>query len=306
MAKRVASIAVRPPAPAPVPVPDNPALVFERLARDKNIDPDKLEKLINLQERIFQHQARERFDAAFALMQNELPSIGKKGQILNKDRTTVRSTYARLEDIHAVVKPILAKHGFSLRHRTEWPADKPKTIRIVGILTGYGHREESAFEAEADRNEFRTTIQDQGSTVSYGRRYTTKDLLNLTEVGVDNDGQAPPKKPIRRETHRAAPTGQNQTQPNASKQNQTQPNASARQAEPTDPAIINQKQRQRLWVIIRKVGREETEVKTWLKAVLGIDSTKQIRRRDYDAVCQAVERPGPLPLPRDREPGEEG
>jgi hypothetical protein len=288
VAKRVTSIAVRPPAPAPVPVPDNPALVFERLARDKNIDPDKLEKLINLQERIFQHQARERFDAAFALMQNELPSIGKKGQILNKDRTTVRSTYARLEDIHAVVKPILAKHGFSLRHRTEWPADKPKTIRIVGILTGYGHREESAFEAEADRNEFRTTIQDQGSTVSYGRRYTTKDLLNLTEIGVDNDGQAAPKKPIRRETHRAAPT------------------SPAAEPTPTDPAIINQKQRQRLWVIIRKVGREEAEVKTWLQAVLGITSTKQIRRRDYDAVCQAVEKPGPLPMPREREPGEEG
>ena len=294
MAKRAMKLAVRPVATAvAVPVPDNPALVFERLARDKAIDPDKLAKLIDLQERIFIHQARERFDTAFAAMQAELPAIDKKGKILNKDKTTLRSTYARLEDIHAVIKPILQKHGFSIRHRTEWPADKPGIIRVVGILTGYGHREESAFEAPADRNEYRTAIQDQGSTVSYGRRYTTKDLLNLTEVGVDNDGQAPPRKPIRpARADAAGPPAQKAQTPAAQE----------------DPAIINQKQRQRLWVIIRKTGRDELEVKAWLKTVLGIDSTKKIRRRDYDAVCQAIEHPGPLPGPvvREREPGEEG
>jgi hypothetical protein len=59
-----------------------------------------------------------------------------------------------------------------------------------------------------------------------------------------------------------------------------------------------------LWVIIRRVGRTEDEVKDWLRATLGLQSTKLIPRRHYDAVCQAVEAEGPLPG-RTREPGED-
>lgn len=162
--------------------------VFERLAKDPNVDPEKLERLIALQERIMRHNAKASFDAAFAKMQPEIPEIDEKGQILVKG--TLRSTYAKLEDIHKVIKPILARHGFAIRHRTEWPTEKPNIIRIVGILSHQeGHSEESAFEAPKDASDYRTDIQSQGSTVSYGRRYTTLDLLNIATRGADNDGQ---------------------------------------------------------------------------------------------------------------------
>ena len=62
---------------------------------------------------------------------------------------------------------------------------------------------------------------------------------------------------------------------------------------------------QRLWMIIRKSGRSEGEIKAWLAVAYGIDSTKKIRRRDYEAICAAVEAPGPLPEPTRREPGED-
>jgi hypothetical protein len=73
---------------------------------------------------------------------------------------------------------------------------------------------------------------------------------------------------------------------------------------PKEDEPITQPQRQRLWVILKKSGRVETEAKMWLKAVYGVDSTKELKRRDYDDVCAAIEATGPLPMPRDV--GEEG
>lgn len=163
--------------------------MIERLAAMPDFDVAKLEKLIDMQERILDRNARAAFEAAYAQMQPELPEIDENGRIKNKDGST-RSTYAKLEDINKVIKPILKQFGFSIRHKTEWPVDKPKIIRVVGILSHRdGHRETSEFEAAADESDFRTDIQSEGSTVSYGRRYTTLDLLNITTRGLDNDGQ---------------------------------------------------------------------------------------------------------------------
>jgi hypothetical protein len=165
--------------------PSREVSMFERLALDPSVDVAKLEKLIEMQERIMRHNAKAAFNAAFAKMQPTIPEIDEKGKILVKG--SLRSTYATLEDIHAAIKPTLAKHGFAVRHRTEWPKDG--IIRVVGILSHeQGHAEESVFEAPMDRSEYRTDIQSMGSTVSYGRRYTTLDLLNIATRQQDNDG----------------------------------------------------------------------------------------------------------------------
>lgn len=176
----------------------HPVEMFERLAKDPGVDVEKLERLIAMQERIMRHNAKSAFDGAFSRMQAELPEIAENGKILVKG--VLRSTFATLEDIHAAIKPILRTYGFAIRHRTEWPEGKAGIIRIVGILSHeQGHSEESCFEAPADKSDYRTDIQSMGSTVSYGRRYTTLDLLNITTRGLDNDGQRkqadPPKAP---------------------------------------------------------------------------------------------------------------
>lgn len=178
------------PAPESLPAvqPPDVALMFERLASNPAVDPEKLERLIAMQERILRHNAKAAFDASFAKMQPKVPEIDERGQIAVKG--SVRSTYATLEDIHKVIKPILAEFGFAIRHRTEWPADRSGIIRIVGILSHeQGHSEETAFEAPMDKSEYRTDIQSMGSTVSYGRRYTTLDLLNISTRRADDDGQ---------------------------------------------------------------------------------------------------------------------
>lgn len=65
---------------------------------------------------------------------------------------------------------------------------------------------------------------------------------------------------------------------------------------------------QRLWVICKRSGRTNEEIKTWLKRRWGYASSKDIKRKDYDAVCKAIEAPGPLSGDDGRireEPGED-
>ena len=155
--------------------------MFERLATDPNVDVDKLERLIQMQERILTHQARAAFNTAFAVMQGEIPTVEERGK-------TDKGRYARLEDIIEIVRPILRNHGFTLSHRTEWP--DAKTVRVIGILRHReGHEVTSEFLSCADTSGSKNAIQALGSAVSYGRRYTTKDLLNIVTTDEDDDGK---------------------------------------------------------------------------------------------------------------------
>jgi len=171
--------AVAPPSTAMVPA----VLMFERLAANKDVDVAKLERLIAMQEHILAHQARAAFNHAFAAMQAEIPTIleGAAGD-------GGKWTFAPLEDIQTVLRPILVRHGFGLSFRTEWP--DPSTIKVIGLLTHRdGHERTSEFLAAADTSGSKNAIQARGSAVSYGRRYTTKDLLNITTRGADDDGR---------------------------------------------------------------------------------------------------------------------
>jgi hypothetical protein len=166
--------------------PTGLALVIQRLAENPQVDLAKLEKIIELQERISDHQAKAAFDAAFARLQGELPTIYEKGR-------TDKGRYAPLEDIIGAVRPLLAKHSFSLSHRTEWPTDG--RVKIIGILAhADGHEKTSEFLTQADTSGSKNAVQALGSACAYGRRYTTKDLLNIVTTGEDDDAHATAQK----------------------------------------------------------------------------------------------------------------
>ena len=173
---------------APVDTPGTGlAVVIERLAANPSVDVAKLEKIIDLQERILRHEAEAAFNAAFAAMQPEIPVI-----IEHQIGDGGKWSYAPLEDIVAPLRPILARHGFSLSHETQWPDGK--TIKVIGHLTHRnGHARRSEFQSQADNSGSKNTIQALGSSVAYGKRYTTKDLLCIVTKGEDDDGETSEK-----------------------------------------------------------------------------------------------------------------
>lgn len=66
---------------------------------------------------------------------------------------------------------------------------------------------------------------------------------------------------------------------------------------------ITEQQLKKLWMTIRRMGRGEEEVKYWLLHKYKLDSTKAIKRKDFENIVHAIEHPGALQV---RTPGEEG
>jgi len=165
---------------APAPQSDLATQIVS-LAANKDLDVAKLQALIEMQERVMRSQAEAAFNEAFAIMQGEIPTVVERGK-------TDKAAYATLEDIVETVRPILTRHGFALSHRTEWPATG--IVKIVGILAHrLGHQRESEFITPADSGPGRNAIQALGSAVTYGRRYTTNDLLGIVTRKMDDDGR---------------------------------------------------------------------------------------------------------------------
>lgn len=254
--------------------------VFEKMARTVK-NPAALEKLIELQERILDREARMAFEAAYAVMEPEIPRITKRGAILNKEKV-IQSRYAKYEDIRAVVDPIMRRHGFHVHVRVTWPENG--IAEVIGTLTHVGgHSRESRFRAASDASGGKNAIQGLGSANSYGRRYTLKDLLSIIEEGTDDDGQKAGQ------SRRRDPEVVSSGAPPIPEHN------------PADGEPITQKQRQRWAMILKNSGRNAGDVRAWLKARYGIESSAEIRRELYDEICKAIESTKPLPL---REPGE--
>lgn len=158
--------------------------VIERAATNPQVDIDKMERLIQMQERVMDRNAKSAFAAALAAMQPELPVIAERGAIdLGRGP---KQRYALWEDINDAIKPVLAKHGFALSFRTGQDEGK---ITVTGILTHReGHSEETTMYLPADTSGSKNAVQAVGSSTSYGKRYTATALLNLTSRGEDDDG----------------------------------------------------------------------------------------------------------------------
>ncbi|MDR5897686.1 ERF family protein [Halomonas vilamensis] len=165
------------------PTADSTAIiqVIERAALNPDVDIDKMERLLQMQERVMDRQAMMAYSAAMAAMQTELPSIEERGKTNN-------GFYATLEDIVDTVRPIMQKHGFAVSFRIQ---TQERGIQITGVLMHKdGHREETSMLLPADVSGNKNAVQAFGSSTSYGKRYVLCALLNITTRGQDDNGNA--------------------------------------------------------------------------------------------------------------------
>lgn len=151
--------------------------MIERVATDPNADIEKLEKMLDMQERVLDRQSEMEYNAAMSALQAEMPTIHKGGKAHN-------STYARYEDINAAIKPLLARNGFSVSFRSDF---NNNMLEVKGIIAHKsGHREETTMCLPYDTSGSKNGIQAIGSSVTYGKRYVLCMLFNIATSDDDD------------------------------------------------------------------------------------------------------------------------
>lgn len=159
--------------------------VIANLAKDKDTDVSKLERLLDVQIKMMGIQAELDFNQDFIAMRQELPVIAKKGEIKNKDGR-VTSRYSRYEDLHEAINPILAKYGFSFSHDTKPHNDK--MIIISKLFHKGGHSRNFEFVTPFDTsNALKSPMQASRSTASFGKRTNIINALDITEATEDSE-----------------------------------------------------------------------------------------------------------------------
>lgn len=174
--------------PASSPVTDTLALLRE-MALNKDVDADKMDKMLSMHLRVMDKQAEIDFTQALTRMKPKLPKIEKNGMIVFTDKNGLerRTPHAKYEDIQAAIDPFLAEEGFSLSFDTEFQATHPTIIKCTLSHRG-GHSKTISMPLPLDSSGSKNNLQAMGSTVRYGKRYLVDMMFDLIILGKDNDG----------------------------------------------------------------------------------------------------------------------
>ena len=158
--------------------------MIARVAMDANIPLDRLNALMDMRERQMNKQAEQNFNRAFAAAMAEMPSIPKNGK-------GNKSKYSTLNDLVAVTRPILSRHGLSLNWQTVMDGDVISVTAIVRHADGHSISTTltGARDIEAGGGKAMNKLQAGGSTETYLKRYSGFSILGLSSGDeVDNDG----------------------------------------------------------------------------------------------------------------------
>lgn len=166
------------------------------MAVDKDLDVEKLGKLVELQERLLDRQAAEEFAAAMARFQAECPPIPKTSTVSfpGGGGSQVKYKYAELDTIADHIRPLLRDCGLAYT----WDSDFTDThIECTCTVqhTG-GHSKSSKFTAPLDTPARMSGAQKNAAALTFARRMSLIQVLGLTTTESDTDGVTGSLEPI--------------------------------------------------------------------------------------------------------------
>jgi hypothetical protein len=175
-----------------MPEPANLLEIVSRAASDPNIEVAKVEKLLELYERIQAKAAEAQFNEAMTKAQSEMGRIS--GDSENKQTHSWYASYGKLDRI---LRPIYTAHGFSLSF-DEGESPKPDHVRVLchvarGGYTRTYHKDMPADGKGAKGGDVMTKTHATGAAMSYGMRYLLKGIFNVAIGEEDTDGNDPPE-----------------------------------------------------------------------------------------------------------------
>lgn len=168
----------------------NPDQLLE-LAVNKDLDIEKLTKLMELRKEWQAGLAREAFFHALVTFQSNCPELRKSKKVgfSTKDGGKTEYSYAPLADIIRQIKPIIKSVDIAYRWEIN---DNGESIIVTCLVTHKdGHTEKTTMSAKADTSGSKNAIQARGSAVEYLKRYTLIGALGIGTADSDVDGEQP-------------------------------------------------------------------------------------------------------------------
>lgn len=162
--------------------------IFERLARDKDMDVDKLDKLMQMYERQAARVAEEQFNAAMSTAQKAMRPIAA-----DAENPQTRSKYASYGQLDRALRPIYTDHAFGVSYDTG-DSSKEDYVRVLAYVThGGGHSRTYHLDMPNDGKgakggDVMTKTHATGAAMSYGMRYLLKMIFNVAVGEDDRDG----------------------------------------------------------------------------------------------------------------------
>ncbi len=161
--------------------------VIAKAATDPNVDVSKMERLFSLYQQMDSQRREEAYNAAMQTAQSEMPQMFRDRKNEHKGYK-----YTTLEELNSAAVPVYTKNGFALSFGTQ-DCPLPNHYRMtckVSHAAGFSRDYQADLPTDMVGDKGtpnKTAIQGFGSSMSYGRRYMTMLIFNISTTD-DNDG----------------------------------------------------------------------------------------------------------------------
>lgn len=163
-----------------------------KIATQKDLDPDRLEKFIDLQFKLEDKQNEKAFKSALANFQGDVPNIYKSKKVDFKSKTGSRTKYdyAPLEEIVETIKPHLQNHGLSFSFDIKIIANEKQRELITTVNHSSGHSRDFSYFFDPIHDDARMNMSQRSkSALSYAKRAALENALGLVTANEDDDAR---------------------------------------------------------------------------------------------------------------------
>lgn len=175
-----------------VQLADNSPASMMVAAMSKGMDLDRLERLLDLQQKWEQNEARKAFFEAVSAFKESPPEVLKDKENIQFSKGDKRAMYVSLGNLLKTVNPALGKHGLSV----SFEINQEEKVVCVSCKLSHrmGHSESVTMSAPPDTSggNAKNPIQQIKSTITYLRAATFEAVTGLaaTDANMDDDGNA--------------------------------------------------------------------------------------------------------------------
>lgn len=169
-------------------VPDYNPNALIALAVQKDIDLERMSKLMDLQERWQKNEARKAYVTAMAEFKKDPPKIIRDMHVeFTTSRGKTAYNHASLGNVVGAITEGLSKHGMT----ANWNIDQnERIIKVTCALTHIaGHTETVSMSGSPDESCGKNSMQQIASTTTYLKRYTLLSITGLDTNEAENDGR---------------------------------------------------------------------------------------------------------------------